>query len=85
MADQNRESCALSLLLARVRMEAGAFGERAEAIPDVEDLRLVVLDVLVRADSAPLRGESRVLVDRDAGGAADDVVRDLVAGRPRPA
>src|SRR2546425_9824632 len=70
----------LGLGLLDVRPEPVELGERAEALPDLTHLGLVVLDVLVGARRIPLAGELRVLVDRHAGAAAGNVVRDLVAG-----
>src|SRR5438128_5589289 len=70
----------LGLGLLDVRLEPVELGERAEALPDLTHLGLVVFDVLVGARRIPLAGELRVLVDRHAGAAAGNVVRDLVAG-----
>src|SRR5712691_8068426 len=70
----------LGLGLLDVRSEPVELGERAEALPDLTHLGLVVLDVLVGARRIPLAGELRVLVDRHADAAAGDIVRDLVAG-----
>src|SRR3989475_12862377 len=69
----------LGLGLVDVRPEPVELRERAEALPDLPHLGLVILEVLVGARRIPLAGELRVLVDRHAGAAAGHVVRDLVA------
>src|SRR5438093_13486770 len=59
---EERELLAARILrFAGVGMEAGALREQSEALPDVADLRLVVLHVLVGVRGVPLRGEARVL------------------------
>src|SRR6266852_100428 len=68
------------LRFAPIRAQPRRLGQRAEALPDLEDLRLVVLDVLVRPLGIPRADELRVVVHGDVGAPAGHVVRDLIAG-----
>src|SRR5262249_51720960 len=62
------------------RPQAVELGEGAEAVPDLAHLRLVVLDILVRARRVPQARKLGVLVDRHTRAATSDVVGDLVPG-----
>src|SRR5439155_25886810 len=59
-------------------------GERAKSLPDLANLALVVLHVLVRALRIPQARQLRVLVDGHVHPAARDVVRHLIPRLRRP-
>src|SRR2546427_703136 len=65
--------------------EAVLLGEAAQTLPRLEDLRLVVLDVLVRARPVPEARQLRDVADGHPRRATGHVVGDLVAGLHRPA
>src|SRR5256712_2140261 len=69
----------LGLGLVDVRPEPVELRERAEALPDLPHLGLVILEVLVGPRRIPLSGRLCVPVNRHARAASGHVVPDLVA------